>query len=132
MGGSLSKLCLTNPSLKIEISSIVDCCFIINLTELKFLSAYLDRLCGITSQTDIHFSLAYNLEQQVDANKIIDVQQHTTPLYNVEAIRYRQEVLQTNGENNTYHAGAYLFDGLHEGAISSAFVVSELLDGKHL
>ncbi|BCG64540.1 MAG: hypothetical protein methR_P2324 [Methyloprofundus sp.] len=95
-------------------------------------NAYLDRLCGITSQTDIHFSLAYNLEQQVDANKIIDVQQHTTPSYNIETIRYRQEVLQTNGENNTYHAGAYLFDGLHEGAISSAFIVSELLDGRHL
>jgi hypothetical protein len=33
------------------------------------------------------------------------VQQHTTPLYNVEAIRYRQEIIATNGEHNTFHAG---------------------------
>ncbi len=95
-------------------------------------NAYLDRLCGINPQTDTHFSLAYNLEQQIDPEKIIDVQHHTTPIYNVDAIRYRQEVLETNGENKTYHAGAYLFDGLHEGAVTSAFVVSDLLGGLRL
>jgi len=50
----------------------------------------------------------------------------------VEAIHYRQEVKDTNGENNTYHAGAYLYDGLHEGAVTSGFVVSELLGGLSL
>jgi len=95
-------------------------------------NAYLDRLCCIATQADTHFSLAYNLQHQIDSEKIIDVQQHTTPTYNVEAIRYRQEVLVTNGENNSYHAGAYLFDGLHEGAISSAFAVSDRLGGTHL
>ena len=64
--------------------------------------------------------------------KVIDVQQHTSPAYNVDAIRYRQEVIATNGENNTYHAGAYLYDGLHEGAVTSGFVVSALLDGLRL
>lgn len=61
------------------------------------------------------------------SNKIIHRQQHNTPLYSVAAIRYRNEVVATNGENHTYHAGAYLGEGLHEGAISSAFAVSELL-----
>ena len=92
-------------------------------------NAYLDRLCGVNIQTDTHFSLAYNLEQQIDPEKIIDVQRHSSPDYNVEAIRYRQEILDTNGENNTYHAGAYLFEGLHEGAVTSGFVVSKLLGG---
>ena len=95
-------------------------------------NAYLDRLCGIDSHSDTHFSLAYNLQQQIDATKIIDVQQHTTPTYTVDAIRYRQEVIATNGEHNTYHAGAYLYDGLHEGAITSAFRVSGLLGGLRL
>jgi len=95
-------------------------------------NAYLDRLCGVNTQTDTHYSLAYNLEQQIDPEKIIDVQRHSSPNYNVEAIRYRQEVLDTNGENNTYHAGAYLFEGLHEGAITSGFVVSQLLGGLRL
>ena len=95
-------------------------------------NAYLDRLCGIDPQSDIHFSLAYNLKQQIAANKVIDVQQHTTPTYNVESIRYRQEVIETNGENNTFHAGAYLYDGLHEGAVTSGLKVSDLLGGLHL
>ncbi|NOQ94180.1 MAG: amine oxidase, partial [Methylophaga sp.] len=89
-------------------------------------------LCGINSQADTHFSLAYNLNQHIDPNKIIDLQQHYSPAYNVEAVRYRQEILETNGENNTYHTGAYLFEGLHEGAITSAIAVSDLLGGLRL
>ena len=95
-------------------------------------NAYLDRLCGLDPQKDIHYSLAYNMEQQIAPEKVIDVQHHTSPAYNVDAICYRQEVLETNGENNTYHVGAYLFDGLHEGAVSSGFVVSDLLGGLRL
>jgi len=95
-------------------------------------NAYLDRLCGLSTEDDINFSLAYNMEQHIAPDKIIDTQQHNSPMYNVEAIRYRQEILQTNGENHTYHAGAYLFEGLHEGAVTSGFVVSELLGGLRL
>ena len=95
-------------------------------------NAYLDRLCGLDNKTTTHYSLAYNLEQQIDPNKIIDVQDHATPNYNVEAIQYRQEIKDTNGENNSYHAGAYLYDGLHEGAVTSGIVVSDLLGGLSL
>ncbi|MCK4843050.1 MAG: NAD(P)-binding protein [Methylococcales bacterium] len=95
-------------------------------------NAYLDRLCGIDPQVGTHFSLAYNMEQQIDPEKVIDLQHHTSPSYNLDAINYRQEVLETNGENNTYHVGAYLFDGLHEGAVTSGFVVSDLLGGLRL
>jgi uncharacterized protein len=48
-----------------------------------------------------------------------------TPLYNVAAFRDRQEIINTNGKYNTYHVGAYLGDGLHEGAITSAMQVAE-------
>lgn len=92
-------------------------------------NAYLDRLCGVNADTEQHFSLAYNMEKHIDPAKIIDRQQHVSPAYNVESIRYRQEIKDTNGENNTYHAGAYLFEGLHEGAVTSGFVVSALLGG---
>lgn len=95
-------------------------------------NAYLDRLCGLDTEDDINFSLAYNMEQHIAPEKIIDRQHHSSPTYNVEAIRYRQEILDTNGENNTYHAGAYLFEGLHEGAVTSGFVVSKLLGGLRL
>jgi predicted NAD/FAD-binding protein len=37
--------------------------------------------------------------------------------------------LATNGENHTFHVGAWLGDGLQEGAITSALTVSKLLGG---
>jgi uncharacterized protein len=52
---------------------------------------------------------------------------HHTPLYTTESFQYRDEVVATNGENNTYHAGAYLGDGLHGGAITSAVLVAKLI-----
>lgn len=90
-------------------------------------NAYLNRLYGIDAQRYGHYSLAYNLEKQLDPHKIIHQQQHATPLYTVEAIRYRQEIIADNGANHTFHAGAYLGNGLHEGAIASAYAVAELL-----
>jgi uncharacterized protein len=48
-------------------------------------------------------------------------------MYTTESFQYRNEVVTTNGENHTYHAGAYLDDGLHGGAITSAVRVAKLI-----
>ncbi len=88
-------------------------------------NAYLNQLCGISSS--LQYSLAFNLNDLIAKEKILHIQEHYTPLYTVESFRYRKEVIVTNGENNTYHAGAYLGDGLHEGAITSAIRVAELI-----
>lgn len=90
-------------------------------------NAYLNQLCGISSS--VQYSLAFNLESLIDPAKVLHIQQHHTPFYTVEAFRYRDEVIRTNGENNTYHAGAYLGDGLHEGAITSALRVAHRIAG---
>jgi uncharacterized protein len=90
-------------------------------------NAYLNQLCGITSPQ--RYNLAFHLEDSIDPHKIVHTQHHHTPLYTVEAFRYRDEVVRTNGEHHTYHAGAYLCDGLHEGAITSAMRVAELIGG---
>ncbi|VXD23320.1 FAD-dependent oxidoreductase [Planktothrix paucivesiculata] len=90
-------------------------------------NAYLNQLCGLSSSCQ--YSLAFNLDSLIAKDKIIHIQQHHTPLYNVEAFRYRDEIVSTNGENNTYYVGAYLGDGLHEGAITSAIRVVQLLTG---
>jgi uncharacterized protein len=42
-------------------------------------------------------------------------------MYTTKFLRYWDEVVTNNGENHTYHAGAYLGNGLYEGAIASAF-----------
>lgn len=88
-------------------------------------NAYLNRLCGVSSS--LQYSLAFNLDDLIAQNKILHIQEHHTPLYTVESFRYRNEIIMTNGENNTYHAGAYLGDGLHEGAITSAIRVAQLI-----
>ncbi|MDB9306430.1 FAD-dependent oxidoreductase [Nodularia spumigena CS-591/12] len=88
-------------------------------------NAYLNQLCGITSPPE--YNLAFNLDNLIAEDKILHIQSHHTPLYTVESFKYRNEIISSNGENNTYHAGAYLADGLHEGAITSAMRVAELI-----
>jgi uncharacterized protein len=88
-------------------------------------NAYLNQLCGINSPRQ--YNLAFHLENSIDPTQIVHIQQHHTPKYTVESFRYRDEVVATNGEHHTYHAGAYLADGLHEGAIVSAMRVAELI-----
>lgn len=88
-------------------------------------SGYLNHLCGISSSEK--YFLSFQLENIIHEDKIIHVQKHHTPFYTTEAFQYRDEVIATNGENNTYHAGAYLGDGLHEGAIASAVKVAQLI-----
>ena len=88
-------------------------------------NAYLNQVCGLNSSQK--YSLAFNLEELINQEKVIHIQEHHTPLYTVEAMKYVPEIIKTNGENNTYHAGAYLADGLHEGAITSAFRVAQLV-----
>jgi uncharacterized protein len=85
----------------------------------------LNQLCDIASPQ--HHFLSFQLEEMVAPDRVIHVQEHHTPLYTTESFRYRDEVVATNGENHTYYAGAYLGDGLHEGAISSAVRVAQLI-----
>ena len=88
-------------------------------------NACLNQLCGVSSNQA--YSLAFHLQDRIDPEKIIHVQQHQTPFYTVAALRYRPEVIATNGENHTYHVGAYLGDGLHEGAVTSAMAVAQAI-----
>ena len=96
-------------------------------------NGYLNQLDNISSPPD--YFLSFQLEELIATvgvaspleNRIIHVQEHDTPLYTTASFRYRDEVVATNGENNTYHAGAYLGDGLHGGAITSAVRVAQLI-----
>jgi uncharacterized protein len=88
-------------------------------------NARLNQLCGISSP--VQYSLSFNLESLIAPDGILHIQQHHTPLYTVAALSDRQEIIATNGAYHTYHVGAYLGDGLHEGAITSAIWVAELI-----
>lgn len=85
----------------------------------------LNQLCGISLPQ--HHFLSFQLEELIAAECIIHTQEHHTPLYTTKSFRYRDEIIATNGENHTYHAGAYLKEGLHEGAVTSALQVAEMI-----
>lgn len=93
-------------------------------------NAYLNRLCGVDAQTP--YGMAYGLEDRIDPAAILQVEEHDVPVLSVAALRYRHEVIATNGQNNTFFAGAWLGDGLHEGATRSALAVSARLEGRLL
>jgi uncharacterized protein len=88
-------------------------------------NGYLNQVCDISSPP--HYFLSFQLEELIDPEQIIHTQAHHTPMYTTQSFRYRDEVVATNGENHTYHAGAYLGDGLHGGAITSAVRVAQLI-----
>jgi predicted NAD/FAD-binding protein len=95
-------------------------------------NAYLNRLTGLGEEGVARYQLAFNLDEEIDPDLVVHRQQHTTPRYTVEAFRHRDEVVATNGENHTFHVGAYLGDGLHEGAVRSASAASRLLGGREI
>lgn len=90
-------------------------------------NAYLNSLCGLPRDRGTQYFLAYNLEDRIDPKTILDRQRHHTPYYTPQAVAFVDQIQRENGRNNTFHAGAYLYNGLHEGAIQSALAVKALL-----
>ncbi len=95
-------------------------------------NCYLNSLCGIPENEERAFGLAFGIDAWIDPKKVILRQEHHTPDYTVESQRWRHEVSATNGENHTFHVGAWLGDGLQEGAVTSAVAVSGHLGGASL
>ena len=95
-------------------------------------NACLDDLIGLPADHPESYHLAFNLERLIDPDRVLHVQEHSTPLHQVEAFAHRDEVIACNGEQHTFHAGAWLGNGLHEGAVASAVAVSERLGGRRL
>ncbi len=90
-------------------------------------NAYLNRLCAVPESAGVHYSLSYGIDDEIDPARVLHAQPHRTPLYTVEAMRTREEIKATNGQRDTVFAGAWIFDGLHEGAIRSAQEAARLL-----
>ena len=77
-------------------------------------------------------SFAYNLDDLIEPSSQLDSHEHRIPAYSDAALRHREELIQTNGANHTYYAGAYLGCGLHEGAACSANRVARLMGERAL
>lgn len=95
-------------------------------------NALLNRLGNLPDDEPRQYGLAYGMRDEIDPQTIVHIQPHHTPHFSVEALRSREEVRETNGENHTWHAGAWLGDGLHESALTSAVAVSVGLGGRRI
>lgn len=80
------------------------------------------RIPGPTS-----YNFAYGLEDRIPTSAILHRADHTVPTYNGSLAEKVGAVAGLQGRQHTYYAGAYLGNGLHEGAVTSAIKVTELL-----
>ena len=92
-------------------------------------NAHLNRLCGAAG-CGREYALSFGLEGEIDPETVVHRQRHLTPRYTVEAFQWRDEVVVDNGSHRTWHAGAWLGDGLTEGAITSGQRVAVGLGGR--
>jgi uncharacterized protein len=92
-------------------------------------NAWLNRLCAVDEGA---FGLAFGLDDELDPAKVLATVKHHTPAYTVPALAWRDEVKACNGSSRTWYAGAWLEDGLHEGAVASAVKVARALGGAPL
>ena len=88
-------------------------------------NAFLNTLCGV--KENIKYYLAYNLESIINPLKLLHKQKHLVPYYQMESFQFRDDIIRNNGHKNTYYVGAYLGNGLHEGAITSALKVVKMI-----
>ncbi len=86
-------------------------------------NADLTRLCDLPP--DAGYGIAMRLEPQLNPARVLQRFHHHSPLYTVAALRQRRLIESINGDRYTWFVGAYLGDGLHEGAIASTEVVAK-------
>lgn len=93
-------------------------------------NALLDDLCGY--DRGAAYGLSLGIDHLIEPARVIHRQSHRVPRYTVDAICHRRDVIEHNGHRKTWIAGAWLGDGLHEGAIASAARVAAALGGRRL
>lgn len=87
-------------------------------------NALLNHLCGYPRRDATLYGLSLGIDHLIDPAQVIHRQPHTAPRYTQPALLHRPEVIAHNGHRSTWVAGAWLGNGLHEGAIASAEAVA--------
>ncbi len=95
-------------------------------------NALLNDVCGYDRRAETRFGLSLGIDHLIDPARVIHRQPHIAPRYTVDALAHRDGIIAHNGHRQTWVAGAWLGDGLHEGAISSAARVAAALGGRRL
>lgn len=112
----------------------------VNKTPMDLFSKFHDSTIGYnTYQNTVYnlktkdpYSFAYNLDNIISKEKVLHRADHIVPKY-CKNYDDKIRLLQTiNGNQNTFFAGAYMGNGLHEGAVVSAMNISSKLGGMNL
>lgn len=90
-------------------------------------NSYMNSVYGLDRK--VPYSFAYNMDALIPERRRLHTANHIVPTYSVRAADTRAEIQSLNGRNNTFFVGAYLGNGLHEGAATSALTVSKTLGG---
>jgi len=77
--------------------------------------------------TSTSYNFAYGLDDHIPASAILHRAEHNVPVYDGFLSEKIEAIQSMQGERNTYYAGAYLGNGLHEGAVTSAMRVADYL-----
>jgi predicted NAD/FAD-binding protein len=80
-------------------------------------------------QTRDHYSFAHNLDEIITKESILHRANHKVPKYSRNHDDKIKRLHKINGHKNTFYAGAYIGNGLHEGAVVSAMSISSKLGG---
>ena len=91
-------------------------------------NTYLNEVYRIAGSTG--YSFQYGLDEMIPDSAVIHSHTHTVPVYTSEAYATRHRISEISGKNNTFYAGAWLGNALHEGAVSSAMEVARRVGGK--
>lgn len=95
-------------------------------------NAWLNGLAGLPPGHAVDYGLALGIDAEIDPARVLLRQAHHTAAFTVAALAHRDEVRASNGHRHTWHVGAWLGDGLHEGAACSALAVATALGGRGL
>ncbi|MEL7452684.1 MAG: FAD-dependent oxidoreductase [Pseudomonadota bacterium] len=86
-------------------------------------NTYMNDFYGIDGNRT--YSFAYNLEEAIAPSDILSTADHIVPVHTVVARSRVPEICASSGRRRVHYCGAYLSDGLHEGAAVSALRVSK-------
>jgi predicted NAD/FAD-binding protein len=80
---------------------------------------WMNRLQGLPGPTDYCVSL--NEVERIEPSTVLARMSYEHPVYTLDAVRARDELLTVDGERRTHYAGAYLGAGFHEDGLRSGY-----------
>ncbi|MDX1391841.1 MAG: FAD-dependent oxidoreductase, partial [Rheinheimera sp.] len=74
----------------------------------------------------VTFCVTLNNTAAIATDKILGVYQYAHPVYNDATLAAQQQRNSINGQQHTYFAGAYWYNGFHEDGVRSAVDIAKL------